>query len=238
MTLSIIIPVFNESSVLARTLDHLRSLGPHGQVIVVDGGSTDETVRIAEQYGHVLIVSARGRGVQLHQGARRADGDVLLFLHADTLLPKGYHHDICLAMRDPCVVFGAFSLKIDPCTAFLSLVAGMANLRSRLLKLPYGDQAIFVRRSAYRRAGGFRPWPVMEDVDLVRRLSRQGRFRLISTPVRTSARRWEAEGAVFSTIRNWSVMVRFFLGVPPAALSRRYPDIRKRRSGADTSAQG
>jgi hypothetical protein len=150
----------------------------------------------------------------------------LVFLHADTHLPKSFARLIWRALADPKVAFGAFSLAIHPSSPVLNLVAAMANIRSRLLKLPYGDQALFLRRSTYFQIGGFRPWPIMEDVDLVQRLNRVGAFKLVGTPVMTSARRWQKERPVYTTLRNWSLIVRYFLGVSPGALARHYPDSR------------
>ncbi len=162
----------------------------------------------------------------MNAGAARASGDTLLFLHADTRLPSGLSFLVSQALADSKIVFGAFSLDIHPSSPALELVAFVANLRSRFLKLPYGDQAVFVRREAYFQVGGFRDWPVMEDVDLVRRLKRAGGFRLARGAVQTSARRWEQGKVVMTTLRNWLRMIRFFLGVSPNVLARSYSDTR------------
>jgi hypothetical protein len=151
---------------------------------------------------------------------------VLVFLHADTQLPPNYQDLIRLALTDQGIVFGAFFLNIHPSKPITNLIALMANLRSRLLKVPYGDQALFVRRSAYFLVGGFRGWPIMEDVDLVRRLNRIGGFKLARGFVQTSARRWEKENPVYTTLRNYSLILRYLAGSSPHTLARHYPDAR------------
>jgi glycosyltransferase involved in cell wall biosynthesis len=240
MKLSIVIPVLNEADILGETLECLR--GHSVEIIVVDGGSTDDTVEIARQYTSRVLISPRGRGLQQDTGARQSHGSVLLFLHADTRLPATYERLIYQALESPRVVFGAFRLRIEaspqqvtgnalayavhPSSPVLEVIAFMANLRSRFLRLPYGDQAIFVRRDAYFQVGGFQDWPLMEDVDLVRRLNRSGGFKLALGSVRTSGRRWKRENWLFTTLRNWHLVTRYYLGVRPHILSRHYPDAR------------
>ncbi|MGD8985453.1 MAG: TIGR04283 family arsenosugar biosynthesis glycosyltransferase [Desulfobacteraceae bacterium] len=224
MKLSIIIPTLNEKRSLGGPLASLSSL-PH-EIIVVDGGSKDGTVEIARKYASVVLDSKRGRGIQQHVGAQHAGGDVLLFLHADTWLPKGFEMMIERTLSDPKTVFGAFHLGHHPSTTFLNLVALMANLRSLLLSMPYGDQGIFMRRSNYFRVGGFQDLPLMEDVDLVRRLNKIGKFKLVRARVRTSARRYDRNGMVYTTVRNWSLIIRYLLGQSPERLHRFYSDAR------------
>ena len=224
MKLSIIIPTLNEERSLGGTLASPFSL-PH-EIIVVDGGSEDGTVEVARKYASVVLDSNRGRGIQQHVGACNAKGDVLLFLHADTWLPKGFEMMIERTLADPKTVFGAFHLRHRPSTAFLNLVALMANLRSLLLKIPYGDQGLFTRRSDYFRVGGFKDLPIMEDVDLVRRLNKIGKFKLVGGRVRTSARRYHRNGVVHTTVRNWSLIIRYLLGQSPERLHRFYVDAR------------
>ncbi len=224
MKLSIIIPALEEAETLGKTLQGIK--GGAAEVIVVDGGSKDDTVEVARQYTPHVLISRKSRGLQQHTGARQSSGDVLVFVHADTQLPHGYQRRISRALADPAVIFGAFYLSIYPSSPALDLVACTANLRSRLLQLPYGDQALFVRRQSYFQAGGFNDWPVMEDVDLVRRLNRLGSFKLARGQAKTSARRWHKENLVRTTLRNWSLIARYLLGVSPENLARRYPDAR------------
>jgi rSAM/selenodomain-associated transferase 2 len=225
MKLSVIIPALNEAEMLEATLESL-VVHPPAEVIVVDGGSRDSTVEVARRYTAQVFVSRPGRGLQQGIGAGHSQGDVLIFLHADTQLPPGYQHLIHQALAYPDVVFGAFHLAIYPSTWALDIVAFMANLRSRCLRVPYGDQAIFVRRKAYFQVGGFRDWPIMEDVDLVRRLNRTGGFKLARGYVKTAARRWQKEKLIYTTLRNWSLIIRYGLGVSPDALYRHYPAAR------------
>ena len=182
LALSIIIPVLNEARVLEGTF-HALAAGPH-EMIVVDGGSRDGSVEIARRFTPHVLSAERNRGLQQHVGALRAQGEILLFLHADTLLPSNYYGEILRTLALRGVVFGAFRLRISETT--LAGLGSMANLRSRLLRLPYGDQALFMRRTAYFRVGGFRGLPLMEDVDLVRRLNRMGGFGLAGGRVLSS----------------------------------------------------
>jgi rSAM/selenodomain-associated transferase 2 len=224
MHISIIIPTLNEVQALESTLTGVQTLC--AEIVVADGGSLDGTVCLAKRYTPHVLHCPAGRGIQLDRGARLATGDVLLFLHADTRLPEQADRIIAATLRDRRVVFGAFRLSIDPSTPLLKLISRAANVRTKIFKLPYGDQAIFVRRSVYLQTGGFRPWPIMEDVDLVRRLNRAGRFALAPACVHTSARRWHREHPVFTTARNWCLLVRYFFGSSPAKLIRYYRDHR------------
>lgn len=224
MKLSIIIPALNEEPSLRKTF---ASISSHAhEIIVVDGGSEDDTVKIAREYGSVVFTSKRGRGIQQHDGARHAQGEAFLFLHADTWLPKGFDIIIERTLSHPEVVLGAFRLGHQRSGVSLRIIALMANLRSMLLKMPYGDQGLFMRRSDYFRVGGFRDLPLMEDVDLVRRLNKMGKFKLVRARVKTSARRYDRKGVVYTTVRNWSLMIRYLFGQSPERLHRFYSDAR------------
>ncbi len=224
MKISVVIPTMNEERSLRRILPPLAAR-VH-EIIVVDCGSADRTAEVARSYTPLVLSTKRGRGRQQHAGACRACGDVLLFLHADTLVPAGFEKMIRSTLSDPKITFGAFRLGICPTRPALNLIAFAANLRSRALRMPYGDQGIFLRRSDYFRVGGFKDLPIMEDVDLVRRLNRIGRFKLAGGRVETSARRWDKEGAFYTTIRNWSLLLRYLSGQPLEDLQRVYSDHR------------
>jgi rSAM/selenodomain-associated transferase 2 len=222
--ISVVVPTLNEAAVLGRTLAGL----PPGfsEVVVADGGSTDATAEIARAHGARVTVGPPGRGPQLNAGAAAAQGAVLLFLHADTALPPDAAGRIAAALADPGVVGGAFRLGIDSADPRLGCIARAANLRTRLTGVAYGDQAVFVRRTAFVAAGGFPEVPIMEDVALGRALKRLGRVVLLPARVRTSARRWEREGVLRTTLRNAALISLYLLGVPPARLARWYRDVR------------
>jgi len=214
---SVIIPALNEGELVAQAV---RSVRDEAEVIVVDGGSEDRTRAAAEAEGAALLTTASGRGRQLDAGARRATGDWLVFLHADTRLEAGWAP--VLRRLDANVVGGAFRFAIDsPRLGYRVVEAGVA-LRCRLWRLPYGDQGLFVRREVYGMIGGFPPLRLMEDVAFVRRLSRAG--ALVFPPVRafTSARRWERRGIVATTVQNWWLLALYAFGRPPERLARRY----------------
>jgi len=223
--ISVIIPTFNEAGIIA---DALRSLPPDSRLecIVVDGGSTDDTVVRARPIADRLLVTGAGRARQMNAGAGAAKGEVLLFLHADTRLPAGAPEEVIRAMENPGVVGGAFRLAIDSPRRILRWISAAANLRSRLTRVPYGDQGIFVRRSVFESLGGFPDLPLMEDLEFSRRLKGAGRTVLLPAFVRTAARRWEREGVWHVTLRNRLFVLLYFSGVSPARLARRYRPIR------------
>lgn len=222
--ISVMIPALNEEDVIEKTLQGLVKV-PGIEIVVSDGGSTDKTVTICKQFARV-IKSEPGRGCQLNAGASIASGDVLLFLHADTLLPKNWKDKIVSAMSYDRVVGGAFGLSIDSERVSLKIISSIANIRSRITGIPYGDQGIFVRRSAFEEVGGFKDIPIMEDVDLMRRLKKVGKVVMLNDKVKTSARRWEKEGVIYTTLRNWLLITFYYMGIPPEKLYRLYKAIR------------
>lgn len=221
--ISVVIPALDEAANLPATL---AALGPDAhEVVVVDGGSVDATVETARRAGARVLAAPRGRGRQLAAGAEAATGDVLLFCHADCRLPAGWGRAVRRALeRDPRVVGGAFRLGIASRRPSLAVIAAVANVRSRLTGHPYGDQALFARADAYRASGGFAALPLMEDIDLCRRLWRVGRLVQLPAAVLVSPRRWEREGALYATARNWLLAALFYLGADPARLARWYED--------------
>lgn len=221
MRVSVVIPALNEAAGIASAID---SAAGAGEVIVADGGSHDATAAIAERLGARLVRSERGRALQQNAGAAVATGDVLLFLHADTRLPTGWPAAVERALRRPKVVAGAFRLGFDDGAFVFRVIEWGGWLRTRLTGIPYGDQAIFVRRAAFERAGGFPALPLMEDVALGRRLKRLGRLVLLPERVETSARRFRTEGPLRAVLRNWRLIALYHLGRDPEALRRHYPD--------------
>lgn len=222
--LSIIIPTLNEAAVIGETLRALHeSLGDDASstdIIIADGGSDDDTPAIARSLGARVIDAPRGRGPQQNAGALAASAGVLLFLHADTRLPAGFAPVVSRTLAARGVAAGAFSLAIDAPGRSLRVIEALANGRSRLLRQPWGDQAIFTRAGTFREAGGFPDWPLMEDVALVRRLRRRGRIELLSLAATTSARRWTTRGVWRTTLLNQACLAAYTLGVPPHRIAR------------------
>ncbi len=225
MRLSIIIPVLNEERTIAAALADL-DRAEAGEVIVVDGGSTDRTAAIVRATSARLVASPRGRAAQMNAGAREAAGDVLLFLHADTKLPAGASRDIRECMADTRCVGGRFDIRLDSPRPLLRLVGRMISLRSRLTRVATGDQAIFARRAVFERLGGFPEIPLMEDVAFSRALKKAGRIACLRARVTSSARRWEKHGAVRTILLMWALKLLYLAGVPPTRLKRLYGDAR------------
>jgi rSAM/selenodomain-associated transferase 2 len=223
--ISLIIPTLNEAGGI---VDWLKTLPPDERLerIIVDGGSADGTADLAKRHVDKVLVTEAGRGRQMNAGARHAEGDTLLFLHADSRLPDHAVEMILTALDDPLVVAGAFRLGIDSPRRMLGMVATVANWRTRLTKVPYGDQGIFVRRSVFDRLGGYPDLPIMEDLEFSRRLKTAGKVVLLAGRVMTSPRRWDKEGAWYTTLRNQVLVLLYFLGVSPARLARWYRPIR------------
>jgi rSAM/selenodomain-associated transferase 2 len=219
--ISIIIPTLNEAANLASTLESTRNAS-NVEVIVVDGGSRDETVKAARSEGVKVFISVPGRARQMNVGAAHATGEVFLFLHGDTRLPRGYDNYVRKILALPGAVAGAFQLRIDGQLPGLRIAERMVNLRSRRLQFPYGDQGIFLRADLFREMGGFPDMPIMEDFELIRRLRRRGRIVTAPVPILTSARRWEKLGIVRTTLINYAIPLAYYLGASPSQLARWY----------------
>lgn len=219
--LTIIIPAFNEEGQLPRTLEAI-GWDERIELLVVDGGSQDSTTEISLDYGCRVIASPAGKSRQLRAGAEAATGANLLFLHADTLLPEGYFDTIITTLADDEVAAGAFSLMLDISGWQYRMVSGGANLRSRYLNLPYGDQGLFLRRSTYFRAGGFPDMAIMEDYVFIKTLGKLGRIITLPEKVTTSGRRWQNLGLVHTTCINQLIVICYLLGVKDTTLARWY----------------
>jgi len=222
VNVSIIIPTLNEENRIGQAVEWAWANGPH-EVLVVDGGSRDETVAVAERQGARVIGGMRGRASQQNLGAREATGDVLLFLHADNLLEPDGVHQIARVLENPAVLGGAFRQQIAAPGLLYRLLERGNALRARVFGLPYGDQGIFLRREVFECLGGFPEVSLMEDLLLMRKLRRRSRPVLLPGPLRVSPRRWQRYGVVRQTARNWSLLAAERLGVSPSSLSRFYP---------------
>ena len=219
--ITVVIPTLNEASQIAGVLERVRQGSPH-EVVVVDGGSTDGTTGIASKYGAVVIRSSPGRARQMNAGAAMTTGGVLLFLHADTLLPAGWYDTVSETLRRPSAVAGAFEFRIAENFPGRWIVESTTNVRSRWFQNPYGDQTQFLRRALFEELGGFADLPIMEDYELNQRLRKLGRVVTASSVVITSGRRWQRLGVVRTTLTNKLMIVGFRLGVSPHRLARLY----------------
>jgi rSAM/selenodomain-associated transferase 2 len=222
-SLSIVIPALDEAASLARVLPTLVAREPAAEVLVVDGGSADDSRAAVARVPSVRWLSSpRGRARQMNAGARAARGDILLFLHADTVLPEGAGKAILATLADAGTVGGRFDVRLDSRRPLLALVGWLMNRRSRLTGICTGDQGIFVRRTVFEALGGYPDIPLMEDVELTRRLKRHGRLVALPLRVVTSARKWEREGVLRTIVLMWALRLLYALGVSPARLHRCY----------------
>ncbi|HEY7820203.1 MAG TPA: TIGR04283 family arsenosugar biosynthesis glycosyltransferase [Vicinamibacteria bacterium] len=219
MKLSVVVPTWNEAFNLEATL---RALPRNAEVLIVDGGSADGTVEIARRAGARVLTCPKGRARQMHAGALEARGDTLLFLHADAVLEPGADEAMEEAFSDPSVIGGFFQLRIRSERLVLRVIALGSNLRARLLRLPYGDQGLFLRRSVYEQAGGFPDLPFLEDVALIRMVRRKGRLRQLPVAVSTGDRHWRELGILRTTLLDWTMVGLYCAGVSPSTLAPQY----------------
>lgn len=227
--LTIVIPTLDEERAIGATLDAVARVRGDVEAIVVDGGSTDATREIVASRGVRLVAAPRGRGAQMLEGARHASGDAIWFLHADTRPPEEGAERIAAALEDPRVVAGNFEIVFDgPTREARTLTRIYPQLR--WLGLCYGDSGIFVRREAYEAVGGMRAYPIFEDLDLVRRLKRRGRYVRLPSAVVTSSRRFEGRSFTWTFARWTAMQSLYWLGVSPHTLARWYAPIRKGNS--------
>jgi rSAM/selenodomain-associated transferase 2 len=226
-TLSVVVPTLNEAHTLPALLADLAALRLPHEVVVVDGGSADATAAIADAAGARIVRSAAGRGTQLRAGAAAARGRVLCFLHADARLPpdtRAALERVAGEGRDGVAV--AFTLRIAGAGWRYRFVEWGTERRSRLARLPYGDQGLVLTRTTYHDAGGFPDLPLMEDVALVRALAGRARVCVLPEPIVVSARRWERDGVLRRMLRNWTLLAAYLGGVPAARLARAYRPFR------------
>jgi rSAM/selenodomain-associated transferase 2 len=221
--LSIVVPVLNEAPGIEQALRALQPLRSSGhEVIVVDGGSSDGSARLAAALADRVLNAERGRAHQMNAGAQAACGDVLVFLHADSRLPEAAAELVLEGLARTGRAWGRFDVCIDGRHWLLRLVSALMNLRSRLTGICTGDQAMFASRELFLSVGGFPPIALMEDITLSRKLRRVSRPLCVATAVRTSARRWERDGVVRTILLMWWLRLRYFFGASPSRLARIY----------------
>lgn len=218
--------MLNEEGAITTTLAAIRAGAPNAEVIVVDGDSTDSSVELARSRCDLVISSSRGRARQMNAGAATARGETLAFVHADTIVPPTFTHDIETALGDPNVAGGRFDLTLDDPSFPCRLLGILISARSRLMRSATGDQAIFVRKRVFADLGGFPEIELCEDIEFARRLRRYGRVACLHSSVVTSARRWRKDGLLRTIIRMWLVKSLFLAGVPAGWLRRLYADTR------------
>ncbi len=222
--ISVIIPILNEAKILEKTLSQLQSELEAHELIVVDGGSTDGSVHIAEKYGKV-IASEPGRAKQLNTGAASATGDILIFLHADIWLESGALASAAIALSSG-YVGGGFQQKIDGTHFLYRAIETAGNVRGKYLKIFYGDSGIFLKRADFEKIGGFPEAPILEEMEFSKKLRRLGKTTLVTPHIHISARRWEKKGIVRTTLNNWLITLLYFLKFSPAQLAKLYRHIR------------
>ncbi len=224
--ISIIIPVLNEAARIASVIKQIEKT-EEIEIIVVDGLSVDHTVEVASSLGVNVISTPKGRAIQMNTGAKIASGEILLFLHADTELPKGFVALVQDALNQPNVIAGAFELKIEGKHRGLRLIEKLVSLRSHFLQLPYGDQALFIKAETFNKFGGFPELPIMEDFEFINRLKRYGKIKILPVSVITSGRRWQQLGILKTTLINQVMILGYYLGISPEKLANFY---RQKRS--------
>ncbi len=223
MKLSIIIPTLNEATVIGSSLSTLTSLREAGhEVIVVDGGSHDDTLQLAQSRADQIFTANKGRASQMNKGAEIANGDILVFLHVDSTLPPNADSLIIEGLKQNNKTWGRFDVQLAGRQPFLRIVETLMNWRSRISGIVTGDQCLFVCRELFDRIGGFPEIALMEDIAISKRLKRYGQPLCISRRVIASSRRWERQGTLRTILLMWRLRLGYFLGESPEHLARRY----------------
>lgn len=223
MTVTVIVPTYNEEDVIESLIRELKEQPREiVEIIVADGGSTDGTLEILGDLNVTVINGPKSRGAQMDLAARWATTDVLLFLHADVKLPVGWLNKVFEVLTDSDIMVGAFSIEIDEKGRKYRVLEKLANLRASLLKIVYGDEAIFVRAADFKKVGGFKGMALMEDLSLVRRLRELGKAVVLKDKVLVSPRRWQKNGVVKNTIKNFFIVTLYYFGVSEDKLYKIY----------------
>ncbi len=218
--ISIIIPTLNEEANIKLLPQNLRPRV--GEVIVVDGDSQDDTIGAAREKGFQVFSTSSGRASQLNLGIMHSSGSILLFLHADTLLPENFGPPILNTLKHNHIAAGAFGLSIRDASATMAFVAHCANIRSRLFELPYGDQAIFIKKETCHKVGCFPSLPIMEDYVFIKKVKKLGQVHTLPLKVSTSARRWQRLGVIRTTLINQIIVLGYSMGIKPETLASLY----------------
>ena len=222
---SVIIPVLNEQQNINSIIEHVKNQDTSRQceIIVADGDSDGSTIKAIKADSVTSITAQKGRAWQLNAGTEIAKGKILLFLHADTKLPPNAFDKISDVMANPKYVAGAFDLGVDSDRFSIKLIVARTRIRSRVTRVPYGDQAIFIRKKYFDKIGRFKEIPLLEDIDLMVRIRKKGdKICILHDQVSTSARRWEREGVLYTTLRNLTVVTLYRFGVSPERLAKYY----------------
>jgi len=225
LKVSIIVPTLNEAQGLRDTLTQIQQLCPH-ELVVSDGGSDDNTLKIAKKFTEHVVSGPAGRALQMNAGAQIATGDIFIFLHADSRIERASYEKMLHSLKSSEKIGGAFSLCIDSDKWSLRLITRLANLRSKFFGMAYGDQAFFVKNSTFQQMNGFAEFPICEDIDFFKRLRKLGPVILLKEKSLTSPRRWMKEGIWFTTSRNILIKILFELGFSPRILTKWYQAIR------------
>jgi len=226
------VPVFHEEERINVLIEYLNHLDPHKdiEIIVVDGAREKNTLKAIQSNHIIKISSEKGRAKQMNTGASVAKGDILIFLHADTELPMHTFKKLQSFTERREYVGGAFDLGIKSGKFIFKMIGTLSSLRSRLNRIPFGDQAIFIRREYFNQIGGYKEIPIMEDVELMRRIKKsRKKIWIFYDRVMTSPRRWEKEGVIYCTLRNWAIQALYLLGVSPHKLANFYKNSYSRR---------
>ncbi|MEJ2006085.1 MAG: TIGR04283 family arsenosugar biosynthesis glycosyltransferase [Cyclobacteriaceae bacterium] len=218
-TISVIIPALNEEAYLPALLGLLVKRAPH-EIIVTDGGSTDATADICREFGVTFLHGTAGRGLQMNRGAEISTGDILFFVHADSILPENWESEIRSLLHKPDVLAGSFCLEFDKNSFFLNFYARCSRRAHWLFT--YGDQGLFLHREVFHQIGGFLQPRLMEDVDILRRLHRKGRVVKSALAITTSSRRYEQNGIILQQARNTMLLMAYLAGISPELLARYY----------------
>lgn len=227
INISVIIPVINEEKYLNKILANLEKKN-NIEFIFVDGGSQDNTVKLIQQANFKVILSPiLRRSYQMNLGAENAQGEILLFLHGDTILPKNFYQIINQIVVQKDFILGAFSLNIDSKKSIFRLLEMMINARSKYLSLPYGDQAIFIKKETFKKLGKYKNIPIMEDFELVKKAQKYGKIYIAKSAVTTSSRRWNKLGIIRTTLINQLVIIGYYLKISPEKLAIFYGKIKK-----------